>query len=143
MAATAAVRLGLHLPATDANTPRDGHIARNITYRCLMALDVYVASFLGLPCALSGVPLQEDYARHVGEAIPTMTRSVEGADNVASVTIDGFILLRNAMQESYFSGLTPGDSGIYNVPCSTVQKHNERFDTWIQSIPASDFSRLV
>ena len=133
MAASAAVRMGLHLPSTGADVPHHEQIMRKRTYRSIMAIDIYMATFLGLPCCLQGVDGYPDYVPQSDLEELALLRPMDDVEAAAQASTEVFIILRSAMSDFFFSGSKPRAGQVYEVPCSAVRNYNRKLDTWFAS----------
>lgn len=121
-AAAAAVRMGLHVPSASSTIPLNECMVRKRTYRSLVAMDIYVATFLGQPCNLQGLNGHQDY--------DTGLDPCDDAEIAWEASMEVLTLLRKATQESYFSGAKPGVGEIYGVSSSVAQNYNRRITSW-------------
>ena len=133
-------RIGLHLPSTGSNVPYHERLMRKRTYRCIMAMDIYMATFLGQPCALQGVNGYQDcMAQSEIEEEDLLYPSGEN-EIAAEACIDALTILRSATHESYFSGSKPGAGEIYSVPSTIISSHNKTLEAWFASLAALKLS---
>ena len=141
MAASASVRMGLHLPSTGADVPHHEQIMRKRTYRSIMAIDIYMATFLGLPCCLQGVDAYHDYVPQSDLEELARLRPMDDMEVTAQANMEVLIILRSAMADFYFSGSKPGEGQIYSVPCSVIRNHNRKLETWFASAASLNISQ--
>ena len=134
MAAAAAIRMGLHLPSTGCNVPYHEQIVRKRTYRCILAIDIYMATFLGQPCCLQGVDGYHDYVHQFDMDQLAMLHPHDDVQVAAEACMQAFVILRSSTQESYFNKSKPGPGEVYSVPCSITRSYNRRLDDWFASI---------
>ena len=133
MAASAAVRMGLHLPSTGADIPHHEQIMRKRAYRSIMAIDIYMATFLGLPCCLQGVDGYHDYVPQSDLEELAQLHPMDDVEITAHAKMEVFIILRSAMSDFYFSGSKPGQGQVYSVPCSVIRNYNRKLEAWFAS----------
>ena len=125
-AAAAALRMGLHQVHAFRHLPLGERLLRERTYQSLKALDIYVSTFLGLPCYLPACSDNEQ-DRHDSASpkrnVQTDVVEVPVEANVALLTIFG-----DTIQKCYFNGQKVGDEGVSREHFQTVDECNSRLD---------------
>jgi hypothetical protein len=143
IAAAAAVRIGLHLPSTGLDVPRHEQQVRKRTYRSIKALDIYTATFLGIPSCLQGLYDDQGDAMETDSELMSPSLPLDDVEIAASASMEAFTILRNATHEAYFSGFNPGGMGVYSFPSSIIRNHNGRLDDWSRTVPKLAISGYV
>ena len=144
IAAAAAVRIGLHLPSTDPEVPEHERQVRKGAFRSIKALDIYTATFLGLPTCLQGLyDNQSDTMESDSETRP-QSISLDEGEIAASASMEAFTILCNSTHEAYFNGFKPvGIMGVYSFPRSIIRNYNRRFEDWSKAVAKLAISEYV
>ena len=111
-----------HLPERD-------RVVRQRVYITIRILDVYVSTFLGLPCSLRaiGIPSETPYAPYIGH--PEMLLATDA--NVQLLQILG-----TAVEESYFTNYNTTTSGSHVVRYASISDAGRKLDEWARTYPA-------
>ena len=125
-ASAAALRMGLHQAHAFGHLPLDERLLRERAYRSLKALDIFVSTFLGLPCYLPAC--SDDEQDRYDSAFPN--RNVQSHTFELHVEANFALLniLGDTVQKCYFNGQKVGDEGVYRVHHQTLDECNGRLD---------------
>lgn len=132
-ATSAAMSIGLHLPAHRLLLSKTEDMKRKDTYKILQALDIYITVTLGLPCCLpplDGIPADE--SRYL-DSWPRGQLSQE-PETTSKTYLAPLLPVRDFVRSAYFSGQSPTTTGSYLVPYSLIQSYNDASDAWHQSV---------
>lgn len=132
-AATAVLRLGLHVPSISPAVSRDKQLWYNRTYRGLKALDTQIGALLGLPsCLQMGIDALDLESNQVEAAQPDAVPA-DGVENAANMELEALAILSTSIKGACFSGQTAGSKNECSILSLSISQANNQLEDWGKS----------
>ena len=133
-AATAALRLGLHMPSIAPPVSSDEQLWYHRTYHGLKALDTQIGALLGLPSCLQMAIDALDLEPNPAETTQSDAPQSGGVEFAAQKESEALAILSTSIKGACFSGQTADSKTRGSVLSLCISQANNQLEDWRKSL---------